>query len=173
MLCRKCRQDKPRTEFNSSKQQKRGYQSYCRECANEVSANFHKAHPKYSIRSKRSAQRRARQWVDAYLAVHPCVDCGEADPIVLEFDHVRGEKMANVCDLARSKPHNLARLMEEIAKCDVRCANCHRRKTARERLTTSHTTDTSDTCLLPLTFEDSTMDLFGEQSRGQPKRGRL
>jgi hypothetical protein len=173
MICRKCREDKPRTEFNPAKQQKRGYQSYCRKCMNEMSAKFHREHPGYTIGKKRKAERRARQWIQRHLQSHPCVDCGESDPIVLEFDHVRGNKIANVCDLARRRPYDLRGLMEEIAKCDVRCANCHRRKTVRERLTTSNTSDTSDTCLLPLTFEDSTMDLFGERSREQPKRERL
>ena len=60
---------------------------------------------------------------------HPCVDCGEADPVVLTFDHVRGEKVANVADLIWSK-HSLAAVQAEVAKCDVRCANCHTRRTA-------------------------------------------
>jgi hypothetical protein len=62
-----------------------------------------------------------------YLASHPCVDCGEPDIIVLEFDHVRGEKTGNVSQLMIS--HSLAKVMQEIAKCEVRCANCHRRQT--------------------------------------------
>lgn len=64
-----------------------------------------------------------------YLEQHPCVDCGESDPVVLEFDHVRGEKSYNVTTLGwRLCSWNS--LMREIDKCDVRCANCHRRKTA-------------------------------------------
>jgi hypothetical protein len=46
---------------------------------------------------------------------------------VLEFDHVRG-KSANISDLIRSEV-GLARLAAEIARCDIRCANCHRRRT--------------------------------------------
>jgi hypothetical protein len=33
-----------------------------------------------------------RQYVWSYLSTHPCVDCGESNPIVLESDHVRGRK---------------------------------------------------------------------------------
>lgn len=58
------------------------------------------------------------------------MDCGEADPIVLDFDHVRGEKLDNVASLITGAG-KFSRLMTEIEKCDVRCANCHRRKTAR------------------------------------------
>ena len=57
-----------------------------------------------------------------------CVDCGERELVVLDFDHVKG-KTASVSALAR-RECSIARLEEEIAKCEVRCANCHRRKTA-------------------------------------------
>lgn len=70
-----------------------------------------------------------RRWVCEYLIEHPCVDCGEPDILVLEFDH-RGDitKHANVSTMINST-YSLARVQEEVAKCDVRCANCHKRKT--------------------------------------------
>ena len=67
-----------------------------------------------------------------YFLANPCVDCGESDVVVLEFDHVRGKKEANVSELIQSKV-GLDRIKEEIAKCDVRCCNCHRRKTSRDK----------------------------------------
>ena len=57
-----------------------------------------------------------------------CTDCGVDDLLVLEFDHVRGEKVRNVMQLARAG-YSLRRVEQEIAKCEVRCANCHRRRT--------------------------------------------
>jgi hypothetical protein len=56
-----------------------------------------------------------------------CVDCGDSRLAVLEFDHV-AEKTANVCDLARSGCA-LWRLETELARCEIRCVNCHRRRT--------------------------------------------
>lgn len=73
-------------------------------------------------------KRLCRQYLLTYLMDHPCVDCGEADPVVLEFDHVRGTKSDGLSNLVVAA--NMARLVAEIAKCEVRCANCHRRKTA-------------------------------------------
>jgi len=69
--------------------------------------------------------------VNAYLASHPCIDCGEADVRVLEFDHVREKKEGNIGDFVRG---GMAwqRILLEISKCDVRCANCHRRKTVEQ-----------------------------------------
>ena len=64
------------------------------------------------------------------LTASGCVDCGELDVCVLEFDHV-GEKTGTVMQLARQEV-GLARLSAEIQRCEVRCVNCHRRRTARE-----------------------------------------
>ena len=66
-----------------------------------------------------------------YLSEHPCVDCGESDPIVLEFDHVEGKTM-NVSKM-RSQRYKWSVIVKEIAKCEVRCANCHRRTTHNRR----------------------------------------
>ena len=48
--------------------------------------------------------------------------------MVLEFDHVGDDKVANVSSLAR-RSAAWERIEAEIAKCEVRCANCHRRRT--------------------------------------------
>lgn len=66
----------------------------------------------------------------AYLAAHPCVDCGESDPVVLEFDHVRGVKEFNI-SCAVQCGYGMHRINLEIAKCEIRCCNCHRRVTAK------------------------------------------
>lgn len=67
--------------------------------------------------------------VFAYLIDHACVDCGETDPVVLDFDHLR-DKVDNVSSLVVLRRPWLE-ILAEIAKCEVRCANCHARKTAR------------------------------------------
>jgi hypothetical protein len=61
----------------------------------------------------------------------PCVDCGQHYPYyVMDFDHREGEeKISNVADLNFHRRTSLRRLIAEIAKCDVVCANCHRERT--------------------------------------------
>lgn len=63
-----------------------------------------------------------------YLATHPCVDCGESDQRVLEFDHVRGTKLMAVATML-SRCASIEKVFDEINKCEVRCANCHRKAT--------------------------------------------
>jgi hypothetical protein len=64
-----------------------------------------------------------------FLRGHPCVDCGETDPVVLEFDHLR-DKVRNVSAMVNARMPWRA-IEAEIEKCDVVCANCHRRRTAQ------------------------------------------
>ena len=59
------------------------------------------------------------------------MECRERDTAVLDFDHL-GEKSANVSRLVWEGAAR-HRLHEEMAKCVVRCANCHRRRTAEAR----------------------------------------
>ena len=75
---------------------------------------------------------RARMWVWAYLLDHPCVDCGEVDIRVLEFDHRDPkQKQANISRMVADRC-GIDRISAEVAKCDVRCANCHRRRSQDE-----------------------------------------
>lgn len=76
---------------------------------------------------------RNRKFVDDYLLVHPCVDCKEADPILLEFDHINDDKEFNI-SVAIFKGWSTKRLLAEMEKCEVRCCNCHRKKTFERRI---------------------------------------
>ncbi|MEO8263129.1 MAG: hypothetical protein ABI566_11230 [Pseudolysinimonas sp.] len=77
----------------------------------------------------RNVRRTARARLAAYrryLAIAlagGCVDCGNQDIRVLEFDHVRGAKVANVARMVLDA--SLDRVIAEIEKCEVRCRNCH------------------------------------------------
>ncbi|QQR82198.1 hypothetical protein IPJ70_02855 [Candidatus Campbellbacteria bacterium] len=67
-----------------------------------------------------------------FLSTKSCVDCGEQDPIVLDFDHKnRAEKFKSVSKML-SGHYSWESVLKEIKKCTVRCANCHRRKTYKE-----------------------------------------
>lgn len=60
----------------------------------------------------------------------PCKDCEQRFPLcAMQFDHVRGEKTADIAVL-RSRG-NRQKIAEEIAKCDVICANCHAIRTCQ------------------------------------------
>lgn len=64
-----------------------------------------------------------------YMADKFCIDCGESDFVVLVHDHVTGEKRGGVQELI-NRGNKWEAVLEEIAKCEIRCCNCHIRKTA-------------------------------------------
>jgi hypothetical protein len=134
--CAMCRVLKPMSEFPLRRSNSGSRNAYCFSCKLTYQRNYYKrdAHNQRRRVGKNSRRYRKhnRRQVLAYLLTHPCVDCGEIDPRVLDFDHVRPGKVAEVSRLATSALR-WERVAREIEKCDVRCANCHRRKTARER----------------------------------------
>ena len=134
-LCNKCHVEKPLSGFAKNSSKSDGLQARCRECNREYDkVRYASKEPgawRFQVSEGNKVYReRNRQKIWGYLLSHPCVDCGENDPIVLEFDHVRGDKVDNVSRLTQSV--SWSKVEEEIAKCDVRCANCHKRKTAKD-----------------------------------------
>ena len=73
-----------------------------------------------------------RQYVRDYLSTHPCVNCGESDIVVLEFNHKDATTKRNNVSMIMKTNHSLKVLIEEIEKCEVLCANCHKRATAKQ-----------------------------------------
>jgi len=85
----------------------------------------------YESQRKYRTAKKYKMW--EYLLKNPCIDCGEKDPIVLDFDHTNPkEKKGNISSWVASSTRSWETILEEIAKCQIRCANCHRRKTHKE-----------------------------------------
>jgi hypothetical protein len=128
-VCSTCHQLKPLDSFNLLRRAKDGRQARCRECCRDWYVE-HAAQHKANVRARNDrAREELRLRIVDYFRAHPCVDCGETDLRCLEFDHEPGRgKSANVGDLLRMAA-TWSRIEREIAKCEVRCANCHRRRT--------------------------------------------
>lgn len=83
------------------------------------------------IKEKLTFLQAEKRAVVAAAKDRPCADCGENWPTVaMDFDHVRGEKKYGIAHMAGG-PHSMKALLEEIAKCEVVCACCHRIRTHR------------------------------------------
>jgi hypothetical protein len=134
--CTRCGETKPLDQFppiRRSEPDKR--QGWCRACFSNANRRNYWKDPE-SVRSRvgrNSSRRRAdsqRRAIE-YLVAHPCVDCGEQDIVCLQFDHLMDKKFD--VSVMISTGVSWTRIAAEIGKCEVRCANCHARKTARER----------------------------------------
>jgi hypothetical protein len=128
--CPKCERLLPLEAFTRNLQR---VGSYCRECQ-RVYCRAHylrnaRLHNQRRVVNQARYRKRNQRRLMAYLLKHPCVDSGESDVRVLDFDHTGSDKTRDVSVFVRSG-YSWRRIEEEIAKCAVRCANCHRRKTA-------------------------------------------
>lgn len=128
--CTRCGLTKPIEEFGLKDKETGQRQSMCRACGALYNREWYERnaekHKKKVYQHNIKQRIKHHEYLYEYLLEHPCVDCGEVDPIVLEFDHVRGKKLYGVTlmvGISRKK------VDAEIAKCEVRCANCHKRRT--------------------------------------------
>ena len=117
----------------------------CRECMVEFNKRYYQGengerHLRQVKERTEKARATAKEYVYQYLLTHPCVGpdrtgCpyNETDPVVLEFHHREpGGKDMDITQML-SGGYSLKRIQAELEKCDVLCASCHRRVTAKER----------------------------------------
>lgn len=128
--CSRCKEEKPLTEFN--KKRASGVQPYCRPCQGEYQReNYENVRVQtleniYENRRKRKTT--IRLFLAEFYSANPCVDCGETDITVLDFDHLLEKNFGINKALGDVMP--LERIKEELKNGEVRCSNCHRKITA-------------------------------------------
>jgi len=117
-----------------SKRDKIKIRSKCKDCTRAKIREHYQNNKQYyidkALKHNKKYIAQNKQFVWDYLKNNPCVDCKESDPIVLEFDHLK-EKYSDISSMV-SQSYCLETIRKEIEKCQVRCANCHRRKTAEQ-----------------------------------------
>jgi hypothetical protein len=132
--CGRCGESKPVAQFSWRRKAKGQRDSLCRPCRSAYGREHYVAHRRRYIEQaaivKRKLTLERTRYLIKFFETHPCVDCGEADPVVLEFDHLRDKSFAIGPSLSRRSWESI---LEEMKKCEVVCANCHRRRTARRR----------------------------------------
>lgn len=132
--CPKCDTDLPAAKFDRAPNGR--WSSYCKACLSLYCHQHYVRNAKlHNARRMAARQRyrvRNRAFILEYLNSHPCVDCGEEDPLLLDFDHVvLQSKKVEVSKLS-CEGRGLAQIQREMSLCVVRCAHCHRRRTARQ-----------------------------------------
>ena len=123
--CSKCGKTKALSSFQLAKRKGRTptREGVCKPC---VSTKQHRNHKLKNLEAK--------QLVIDFLKNNPCIDCGEADVLCLEFDHIHNTKKFDISNAIITNKSILL-IKKELKKCVVRCSSCHRRKTHIERNT--------------------------------------
>jgi hypothetical protein len=129
--CAGCGDPKPLDEFRPNKSKRDGYQSYCIPCDKErQKAHYQKNKQKYIDKAKELARQKAEWWRE-YKKTLKCNRCPENHPACLQFHHSDPtQKEVTVSQVVRW--WSIRRIMEEVAKCEVLCANCHAKEHWRD-----------------------------------------
>lgn len=102
-----------------------------------------KSKVKQRSKKRNRKQRNANKaYVDKIKVESSCVDCGEGNPLVLDFDHVKGEKVGDISSMVYQS-YCVESIQKEIDKCEVRCSNCHRVATHNRRIKKQNATTNS------------------------------
>ncbi len=102
--------------------------SWCRTCQHAEKFIYYRANKGRHRDNQRKARASVKAELDALKHV-PCADCGGTyPPYIMDFDHINPDvKEHNVARLRQAGSRD--KLRQEIAKCEVVCANCHRERT--------------------------------------------
>jgi hypothetical protein len=105
----------------------------CGKCGSSCEGTCLNCKKEYQREYMRDHRRRRKDIVDSIKDV-PCSDCGVRYPsFVMDLDHVRGKKLFHVAQGVVTA-YKIQTILDEIAKCEVVCANCHRIRTHNRKL---------------------------------------
>jgi len=131
--CLKCKRVKSLAEFSWRNKKKGTKHPWCKECFKEYDRKRAQTTKYKTDKRKRHQKLRKdnRKFIFEYLSNKKCVDCGESRIPCLQFDHVdEKHKRAVIGDMMH---YSRRAIIEEIEKCEVRCANCHAIRTSKSQ----------------------------------------
>lgn len=135
--CTNCKVEKEISSFNKNKSKRDGYNNICKECSKSRSKQYyeenktlHKSNIK--LKNKKTIfSNRIKHF--NILKKSKCIDCPENNPIVLEFDHKDNVEKIEAISKMVSTGYSWNTIEKELEKCEIRCANCHRKRTAKQQ----------------------------------------
>lgn len=138
--CSKCRQEKDNSEFFMKNSATGRLHAQCKSCYRAQRKKTHAAHyaknrDAYLLRAKRRRDELRRTFRENMLALlknRECALCGENDIRVLEFDHLSPKSKGFSISQAVKLGHSWDVVIKEINKCQILCANCHKKRTAEQ-----------------------------------------
>lgn len=123
--CSKCRLNKPLDDFNKKSGTKDGRQYHCRTCSKQYYKQYYDSNPDKEKDRIKDRKSKIRSWYQTLKRTLSCEVCGEDAPECIDFHHEE-EKDFTIAD-ALNKGYSIQRILDEMSKCKVLCANCHRK----------------------------------------------
>lgn len=133
-LCTKCNETYPEDLFPFINKALNKRNTRCKHCVSVYNKALYRKNPTAykacSNRNMKSRRLELRNKLHEYMQDKSCIDCGEHDAIVLTFDHIHPKDKHYGISRLISNGANWNAILREIAKCEIRCCNCHARRTA-------------------------------------------
>lgn len=138
--CSKCGELKPPSEYYVKDSNSGRLHAHCKACYREhrktyYAEHFEKYGDEYRLRARKYRKKLREEYrngVLSYLKDKSCADCGEDNIVVLEFDHIDPSRKSFSVSQAVKLGYGWKQVQDEINKCEVVCANCHKKRTARQ-----------------------------------------
>jgi|ERR1700740_490453 len=149
--CTKCKEHKALSEFNKKSRSPDGYNPQCRECIKSsrkekyderkaqglepITAKWQRDNKDKLNEIRNNRRREIRDFIRSLKVNQPCEMCGGIfPPTCMDFDHLDPtEKDFNICGDATRELYSEEKILAEVAKCRIICANCHRIHSAIQR----------------------------------------
>jgi hypothetical protein len=126
-FCTGCETELDISEFHPNNTKHDGLQTQCKKCRALYNKEHYKKNRDIYVRRRDLHRKETQDFLRDFKKKSKCKECGEDRWVCLDFHHRDPEeKNGNLYELSNKQGYSIARLQEEINKCDILCANCHR-----------------------------------------------
>ncbi len=131
-VCSCCGGEKPLVDFNFKNKAKGLYQARCRLCMKSCKREHYQKNKQRYLENKNRRIEENKAWYKEYKSKLSCSECGFNNPKALQFHHTDDNKEGNIGEMIHNG-NSIDKVITEINKCVVLCANCHMVHHANER----------------------------------------
>ena len=131
-ICNKCNDEKEENQFNFRDKKSNIRHHNCKDCQKIIRKQSYQNNRQHYLEYEKinTPKRRKgnRRFITEFKTNKPCKDCNKIyPPYVMDFDHLRDKEFGLSKTL--SYQWGKERVIREIEKCELVCANCHRERT--------------------------------------------
>jgi len=126
-ICCTCNIEKNISAYSFKNIEKNVYHCSCKECCKETRKRNYEKNKKVTFDRNNRKRTNLRKWFEEYKKTLSCIKCGENHPACLDFHHIDSTTKEHTISLMIGGTYSIDTVMREIEKCDILCANCHRK----------------------------------------------
>lgn len=126
-ICCTCKKEKNVTEYSFKNKNNGILQCSCKECCKETRKLNYENNKKVTFDRNNRKRTNIRKWFEEYKKTLKCSRCPENHPACLDFHHIDNTTKEHTISLMIGGTFSIDTIKKEMAKCDVLCANCHRK----------------------------------------------